>query len=101
MTRGHNFVLGLLAVLSGLALCGCSGPTIIQSPSSPGAGSPRIPPAEKEPAQALGEPNMRAPVDPSRKSAVPGTISPPTAIGETKTTPSGVKYETLKAGDGP
>jgi FKBP-type peptidyl-prolyl cis-trans isomerase len=44
---------------------------------------------------------MRAPIDPSRKKAVAGTISPPTAIGETKTTPSGVKYETLKAGDGP
>ena len=37
----------------------------------------------------------------SRKTAVAGTISPPTAIGETKTTPSGVKYETLKEGDGP
>ena len=41
------------------------------------------------------------PIDPSRKKAVAGTISPPTAIGETKTTPSGVKYETLKEGDGP
>jgi FKBP-type peptidyl-prolyl cis-trans isomerase len=44
---------------------------------------------------------MQAPVDPTKKPAVAGTISPPTEIGETKTTPSGVKYETLKAGDGP
>jgi FKBP-type peptidyl-prolyl cis-trans isomerase len=44
---------------------------------------------------------MREPVDPTRKKAVPGTISPPTAIGETKETPSGVKYETLRAGNGP
>ena len=43
-----------------------------------------------------GRPSIRA-----AKKAVAGTISPPTAIGETKTTPSGVKYETLKEGDGP
>jgi FKBP-type peptidyl-prolyl cis-trans isomerase len=44
---------------------------------------------------------MRTPVDPTRKKAVAGTVSPPTEIGATKETPSGVKYETLKAGDGP
>jgi FKBP-type peptidyl-prolyl cis-trans isomerase len=84
-----------------LGLGGCQEPTDIVAVPPPGSSVPRIPPPEKEQAQALGEPNMRAPVDPTRKTAVAGTISPPTAIGETKETPSGVKYETLKAGDGP
>jgi FKBP-type peptidyl-prolyl cis-trans isomerase FkpA len=105
MTRGHSGMLGLLSVVLvlGLGLClgGCEGPSEIVPIPAPGSGYPRIPPVEKEGPQALGEPSVRAPMDPSRKKAVAGTISPPTAIGETKTTPSGVTYETLKEGDGP
>jgi FKBP-type peptidyl-prolyl cis-trans isomerase len=82
-------------------MSGCQEPTDIVAVPPPGSGIPRIPPPEKEQPQALGEPNMRAPVDATRKKAVAGTISPPTAIGETKETPSGVKYETLKLGEGP
>jgi FKBP-type peptidyl-prolyl cis-trans isomerase FkpA len=101
MSRRHYIVLGLLSVLLVWALRGCEAPTDIVPIPPPGSGYARTPPPEKEAPQALGEPNMRAPIDPSRKKAVAGTVSPPTAIGETKTTPSGVKYETLKVGDGP
>jgi len=103
MKRGRIWTLGLLSGLPllALALHGCQEPTEIVAVPPPGSAIPRIPPPEKEQAQALGEPNMRTPTDPTRRKAVPGTPSPPTAIGETKTTPSGVKYETLKTGDGP
>ncbi len=37
----------------------------------------------------------------ARVKAEAGPSAPPTAKGETKTTPSGVKYETLKEGTGP
>ena len=80
---------------------GCQEPTELIPVGPPGMSYTRVPPPEKEEPQALGEPAMQSPVDPTRKKAVAGTISPPTEIGETKTTPSGVKYETLKAGDGP
>jgi FKBP-type peptidyl-prolyl cis-trans isomerase FkpA len=94
---------GLFGVLStlGLAVCGCQGPTEIVPIGAPGSGYARTPPAEKEEPQALGEPNMRTPVDPTRKQPVAGTVSLPTALGETGSTPSGVKYETLKPGNGP
>jgi hypothetical protein len=104
MMRGQRWrvwLLGLLAALGLLAVHGCEEPSEIVPVPPPGAAIPRIPPPEKEQPQALGEPNLRGPVDPTLKKAVAGTISPPTAIGEAKTTPSGVKYETLKAGDGP
>jgi FKBP-type peptidyl-prolyl cis-trans isomerase len=97
MTRWSLAALGLL----GLAMGGCEGPTEIIPAGPPGTAFTRVPPPEEKEPEALGEPAMQAPVDPTRKTAVAGTISPPTAIGETKTTPSGVTYETLKAGDGP
>jgi FKBP-type peptidyl-prolyl cis-trans isomerase FkpA len=97
MTRWRLVALGVL----GLAMGGCQEPTEIISAAPPGTENPRVPPPGEKEAEALGEPAMQAPVDPTKKKAVAGTISPPTATGETKTTPSGVKYETLKAGDGP
>jgi FKBP-type peptidyl-prolyl cis-trans isomerase len=80
---------------------GCQEPTEIIPAGPPGTSYVRVAPPEKEEPQAKGEPFVQAPNDPSRKVAVTGTVSPPTASGETRTTPSGVKYETLKAGDGP
>src|SRR5262249_35855566 len=66
----------------------------------PGAQVPRKAPDE-EPAQAQGE--MAAPplqtTTPATK-VVEYTPAPPTAKGETKTTKSGIKYETLKEGSG-
>jgi FKBP-type peptidyl-prolyl cis-trans isomerase len=97
MTRWSLAVLGVL----GLAMGGCQEPTEIIPSGPPGTAYTRVPPPEEKEAEALGEPAMQAPVDPTKKKAVAGTISPPTEIGETKTTPSGVKYETLKAGNGP
>ena len=96
MTRWSLAALGVL----GLALGGCQEPTEIIPAALPGTANPRIPPHEEKEPEALGEQAMRAPVDPSRKEGVAGTISPPTALGETRTTPSGVTYETLKAGGG-
>jgi FKBP-type peptidyl-prolyl cis-trans isomerase len=97
MTRWGLWVLGML----GLAAGGCQEPTEIIPAAYPGTTNARVlPPGETE-SEALGEAAMQAPVDPSRKKSVSGTISPPTEIGQTKTTPSGVTYETLKAGDGP
>src|SRR5437867_946068 len=97
MTRWRLLVPAML----GVALGGCEAPTEIVPTAPPGTDYVRVPPPEKEEPQALGEAAMQAPVDPTRKPPVAGTVSPPTAIGETKTTPSGVSYETLKAGDGP
>jgi len=84
----------------GLSLGGCQEPTEIIPAELPGTTTPRVPPpGEKEP-EALGEPAMQRPADPNMKLAAAGTTSPPTEVGETKTTPSGVKYETLKPGAG-
>lgn len=99
MTRGS---LSALAVgVLGLFLGGCQEPTEIVPVAVPGTSYTRVPPPEKEEPQALGEAAAQAPADQTMKKAVAGTISPPTEIGEARTTPSGVKYETLKAGDGP
>jgi FKBP-type peptidyl-prolyl cis-trans isomerase len=89
--------LGVLALAQG----GCQEPTEMIPVAPPGTDYTRTPPPEKEEPQALGEAAAQGPVDQTRKKAVAGTISPPTEIGEARTTPSGVKYETLKAGDGP
>jgi len=51
---------------------------------------------KEDPAQANGETGMAA-----SSSVLPGLVpAPPSAKGETKTTPSGVEYTTLKAGAG-
>jgi FKBP-type peptidyl-prolyl cis-trans isomerase len=84
-----------------LALGGCQEPTEIVPAAPPGIAYTRVPPPEKDEPQARGETAMQTPADASKKTAMAGTTSPPTAIGETKTSVSGVKYETLKAGDGP
>ncbi len=100
MTRRSQWawVLGIVGTVS---LAGCQEPDEIVPSAPPGLEAQRTPPPEKEEPQALGEPAMQAPVDSSMKKAVTGNIAPPTASGETKTTPSGVSYETLKPGDGP
>jgi FKBP-type peptidyl-prolyl cis-trans isomerase len=84
---------------------------MIVSAGPPGVELPReLPPSEKEkPAEALGEqvPQVgKGGAAGAEAKAAPAPLAddysaPPTAKGETKTTPSGVKYETLKEGDGP
>ena len=84
-----------------LVLSGCDGPGPIVPIAPPGANIPRVSP-DSGPAEAQGEA-----VSETQSSAPPSTVSaaykpaPPTAIGETKVTERGVKYETLKEGTGP
>jgi FKBP-type peptidyl-prolyl cis-trans isomerase FkpA len=91
----------------GLGLCGCEEPSAIVPVAPPGANIPRVSP-DADPAQALGEtaPASSSPTASPKKSpaaAEPSTaaLALATAQGETKTTPGGVKYETLKQGKGP
>lgn len=102
-------------VCGALGLGGCSEPDMIVSAGPPGVELQReLPPSEKEkPAEALGEQVPKARQGGSAgaetkatASAAPAPLAddysaPPTAKGETKTTPSGVKYETLQEGTGP
>jgi FKBP-type peptidyl-prolyl cis-trans isomerase len=86
-----------------LALSGCDDPGPIVPIAPPGANIPRVSP-DAGPAEAMGET-----VPESQSSPPPNTVAvsaahkpaPPTAIGETKTTEKGVKYETLREGTGP
>lgn len=84
-----------------LVLSGCDGPGPIVPIAPPGANIPRVSP-DSGPAEAQGEA-----VSETQSSAPPSTVSaaykpaPPTAVGETKVTERGVKYETLKEGTGP
>jgi FKBP-type peptidyl-prolyl cis-trans isomerase FkpA len=92
--------VGIMTGLVGLVLSGCEEPGEIIPVSPPGAAVIRTSP-DAGPAEAQGEA-----VDASRSSAPKLTSSVaskpalPTAIGETKTTEGGVKYETLKEGTG-
>src|SRR5262245_36124433 len=92
--------LGILGAL-GFVLAGCEEPEQLIPVVPPGAVIPREPPDKDNPAQAQGEPISVTPktTDTTTKSAT-YTPASPTAKGETKTTKSGVKYETLKPGIG-
>jgi FKBP-type peptidyl-prolyl cis-trans isomerase len=91
-------------IMTGIALLisfGCEDPGPIVPISPPGANIPRVSP-DASPAEATGEAitdtgGVPAPV----AAAAAYKPAPPTAIGETKTTERGVKYETLKEGTGP
>jgi FKBP-type peptidyl-prolyl cis-trans isomerase len=94
-------------VLVGLGLCGCEEPSGLVEVSPPGAMPIRVNP-DADPAQALGEaaPSTVSPPAAKEKSTDTAKLAamktaPATAKGETKTTPGGVKYETLKEGTGP
>ena len=86
----------------GWALIGCDTPPDIQPIAPPGAAFPASRPTRSA-AQAQGEmaaPPLAAGHGPGHQVArIPPAL--PTAKGETKTTPGGVKYETLKEGTGP
>jgi len=90
----------VVAAFWGLAVCGCEEPNDIVPVTPPGAIIPRISP-DSEPASAQGEmaaPGLAAPSGASKGDYTPAT---PTIKGQTKTTPNGVKYETLQEGAGP
>jgi FKBP-type peptidyl-prolyl cis-trans isomerase len=91
----------IMAGVALLVLSGCEDPGEIVPISPPGANIPRVSP-DAEPAEAQGEAlpaGVSAPAVTSSSAAY--KPAPPTAIGETKTTEGGVKYETLKEGTGP
>jgi FKBP-type peptidyl-prolyl cis-trans isomerase len=93
----------LIAATAGLGLGGCDGPNLVPT-AAPGIDYHELLPQPKEDdatrPQALGETGKAAP---TTASVVVADLepAPPTAPGETKTTKSGVKYETLKEGTGP
>jgi FKBP-type peptidyl-prolyl cis-trans isomerase len=93
---------GILTGLTFLVLSGCEEPGEIVPIAPPGANIPRVSP-DASPAEAQGE--AVSPIGGSAPAVSSSTAAykpaPPTAIGETKTTERGVKYETLKEGTGP
>jgi FKBP-type peptidyl-prolyl cis-trans isomerase len=93
--------VAIVGGLFGLAAGGCGEPGPISPMAPPGANIPR-PSPDAEPAQAVGE-SAPMPDAPKPTVANASKYKPalPTAKGETKTTPGGVKYETLKEGSGP
>jgi FKBP-type peptidyl-prolyl cis-trans isomerase len=100
MKTWQVWAVGIVSV----ALSGCEEPTGIVPAGPPGMELQRpLPPREDEEPQALGEAAVR---DGQTKATMTADASKlplaePTAIGETKTTATGVKYETLKEGTGP
>jgi hypothetical protein len=109
-----NFVLGLpgelsmrprfVEIMTGfglLVLSGCDDPGPIVPIAPPGATVQRTSP-DAGPAEAMGETVPESGAPPSAIAvAAAHKPAPPTALGETKTTEKGVKYETLKEGTGP
>jgi FKBP-type peptidyl-prolyl cis-trans isomerase len=91
-------------VMTGFALLvfsGCGDPGQFVPIAPPGANIPKVSP-DTAPAQAQGEsvPDTGRPSH-TVKVAEAHKPAPPTALGETKTTEKGVKYETLREGKGP
>jgi FKBP-type peptidyl-prolyl cis-trans isomerase len=92
--------LGIAGGLVSLTFCGCDEPSDIVPVTPPGAIVPRTV-NEADVAQALGESAPSVTKTEAPKPTVDVKPMPPTAPGEIKTTDGGVKYETLKPGDGP
>jgi FKBP-type peptidyl-prolyl cis-trans isomerase FkpA len=105
MSCGHVGIAGGLiglvtGGLLGLAICGCEEPTEIVPVTPPGTFIPRTV-NDADAAQALGESAPSSTKTEAPKPKVDVKSMPPTALGETKTSDGGVKYETLKEGTGP
>ena len=98
MSTRRWFALGIVCAVA----WGCNEPPQVVSTAPPGMEPPKVAPiTDGQGSQALGETMLRkgAEVPKPVVSALPP--SPPTAKGETKTTKSGLVYETLKEGTGP
>jgi FKBP-type peptidyl-prolyl cis-trans isomerase FkpA len=98
-----------VAVAISLAvLLGCQDPPDITPVGPPGVEARRMPIIpENEAAQAIGEQPLAGSAEQAAQSKtapprppVSTAISPPTKVGETVTTASGLKYSTLKEGTG-
>ena len=94
MRRWHGVLLGVV----GLALVGCEEPTQLVPATPPGGTVDRLPETEKgdNGPQALGE----QAVNKNRPATASVPPAKPTEKGETVTTATGLKYETLKEGTG-
>ena len=89
----------MLAAAAGLALAGCEPPDQIIRASPPGAALPAEDTGGE--AEALGEAGVTG-LEPTAKKPLPDLVpAEPTEPNATKTTKSGVKYETVKPGTGP
>ena len=102
-TSMRSRCVGIITGLALLVLSGCEDPGEIVPIAPPGANIPKVSPDES-PAEAQGEavPSTDTATAPAvTTSSAAYKPAPPTAIGETKTTEGGVKYETLKEGTGP
>ncbi len=92
--------IGLLLILSGLALAGCDAPPNSTPVLPPGMEPVRVPsPSAGSGSEALGEGQGHA--HGPAESGISTVISEPTPIGEIRKAASGLTYTTLKAGDGP
>lgn len=95
-----------------VAVAGCSEPPALTPAVPPGIEAERLlpPPREDDQAQAKGEAPVREAAKPTPREMAPDRTpeelakiqptAPPTAPGEERTTASGVKYTTLRPGDG-
>src|SRR3954466_15275277 len=100
MRRWYWGIFGSLGLA--LSQTACDAPEQIVPTTPPGTVIPRPTPEGDDVAQAQGEvpvATAKVATEASKKAAV-YVPAPPTAKGETKTTKSGVKYETLKEGTG-
>ena len=83
-----------------LAILSCGEPGQIITSAEPGV-DPRSRIEIKDESEALGEAGVRTTAPEANTSVIPNRpLALPTAIGETKTTPAGVKYTTTKEGTG-
>jgi len=92
--------LRLVAVAAMVASAGCQEPSEIVPVAPPGLDLQRIPAIPQgEGAQALGE--QAGATARQNKVTVQAADSPPTPVGQSTKTASGLVYETLKEGTGP
>jgi FKBP-type peptidyl-prolyl cis-trans isomerase len=82
----------MAAIAMALALAGCQDPPELVPVAPPGVETKKLlPTPEADQAQAVGE---------LADAVVIKTVSPPTKVGETKTTDDNLRYTTLKEGGG-
>ena len=94
--------LTLVAVFAGLTLsiAGCQEPDQILNGAPPGVDPRSLQKVQEDPSEALGEQASSSGPVPKAQTIPDLVPALPTAKGETKTTPSNVKYETLQEGTG-
>jgi FKBP-type peptidyl-prolyl cis-trans isomerase len=93
----NSRMVGIVVLGSLATLIGCEDPRMVPV-APPGVAIQRVaPPTAGSGAEALGEAKGNA----NQAPVISTLISPPTKVGETKKTNSGLVYETLKEGTGP